>query len=85
MPNARYRTQTSFLPISLLNACNHHNDYPYSHNVTGTAKQLSIKVWLLKIPYNNQHLPWSPYSSQLITLIQSRALRGAMTIDHMIC
>lgn len=52
---------------------------------TGCAKQLSIKVWLLKIPYNNQHLPWSPYSSQLIPLIQSHALRGAMTIDHTIC
>ena len=52
---------------------------------TGCAKQFTIKAWLLKIPYNNQHLPWSPCSSQMITLILSRALRGAMTIYHMIC
>lgn len=52
---------------------------------TGCAKQFTIKAWLLKIPYNNQHLPWSPCSSQMIILIPSRALCGAITIDHMIC
>ena len=51
----------------------------------GCAKQFTIKAWLLKIPYNNQHLPWSPCSFQMITLTPSLALRGAMIIDHMIC
>lgn len=41
----------------------------------GCAKQFTVKVWLLKIPYNHQHLPWSPYSYQLITLISSHAIR----------
>lgn len=58
---------------------------PPTSYALGCAKQFTVKVWLLKIPYNYQHLPWSPYSYQMITLIPSRALCSAITIDHMIC